>query len=142
MRNLFEEEEIGFSPQNPFGSVAVAQMWHRGTPPQERAGKIIYFRVGPSILKKLPYDEQGNPGRYENVNLQESKLRKIILEEIMKLLSEKKLTKPQAKKKEKIVKGMKSSKKDFEKRYPGRGEEVMYATATKISQKKKKKEED
>lgn len=57
-------------------------------------------------------------------------------------LQEKKLTKPQAKKKEKFVMGMKSAKKDFEKRYPGRGEEVMYATATKMAKKKKKKEED
>ena len=65
-------------------------------------------------------------------------LKKIILEEIMKILSEKKLTKPQAKKKEKFVKGMKSAAKDFEKRYPGRGKDVMYATATKMAQKKKK----
>jgi hypothetical protein len=41
------------------------------------------------------------------------------------------LSKAEKKEKEKIVKGMKSSKKGFEKRYPGRGEEVMYATATK-----------
>jgi hypothetical protein len=54
-------------------------------------------------------------------------------------LDEKHLTKPQTKKKEKLVKGMKSAKKDFEKRYPGRGEEVMYATATKMAQKKKGK---
>lgn len=69
----------------------------------------------------------------------EEMLKQIILEELMKILSEKKLTEPQTKEKEKIVKGMKSAKKDFEKRYPGRGEEVMYATATKIAQKKKKK---
>ena len=66
-------------------------------------------------------------------------LEKLILEEIMKLLDEKKLTKPQSKKKEKFVMGMKSAKKDFEKRYPGRGKEVMYATATKMAKKKKKK---
>lgn len=49
---------------------------------------------------------------------------------------EAKMTKSQMKKREKIVKGMKSSKGDFEKRYPGRGEEVMYATATKQAMKK------
>ena len=53
-------------------------------------------------------------------------------------MNEKKMTKPQAKKKEKFVKGMKSAAKDFEKRYPGRGKDVMYATATKMAQKKKK----
>ena len=68
-RVLNEEEEVGFSPQNPFGSIAVAQMWHRGTPPEERAGKIIYYRVGPSILKKLTYDQNGTPGPAENVNV-------------------------------------------------------------------------
>ena len=72
----------------------------------------------------------------------EEMLKQIILEELMKILSEKKLTKPQVKKKEKFVMGMKSAKKDFEKRYPGRGEEVMYATATKMAKKKKKKKED
>jgi hypothetical protein len=38
-------------------------------------------------------------------------------------------------KREKYVKGMKKVKGDFEKRYPGRGEEVMYATATKMAKK-------
>ena len=30
---------------------------------------------------------------------------------------------------------MKDKKADFEKRYPGRGKEVMYATATKMAKK-------
>ena len=51
-------------------------------------------------------------------------------------IKEKKLTKPEKKEKEKIVKGMKKDKGDFEERYPGRGEEVMYATATKMAKKK------
>ena len=72
----------------------------------------------------------------------EEMLKQIILEELMKILEERKLTSAEKKKKEKIVKGMKSSKKDFEKRYPGRGEEVMYATATKQAEKKKKKKEE
>lgn len=38
-------------------------------------------------------------------------------------------------KKEKIVKGMKSSKKDFKKRYGKDAEAVMYATATKLAKK-------
>jgi len=50
-------------------------------------------------------------------------------------LNEKKLTKPEMKKKEEIVKSMKKDKKGFESRYPGRGKEVMYATATKIAKK-------
>ncbi len=52
-------------------------------------------------------------------------------------ISEKELTKPEKKEKEKIVKGMKKNKKDFKKRYGDDAESVMYATATKIAKKKK-----
>jgi hypothetical protein len=59
----------------------------------------------------------------------------------MKQLSEKKLTKPEKKEKEKIVKGLKGQKKDFAKRYGTKdAEAVMYATATKLA--KKIKESD
>jgi hypothetical protein len=50
-------------------------------------------------------------------------------------LGEKTLTTAETKKKEDIVKSMKDKSADFEKRYPGRGKEVMYATATKIAKK-------
>ena len=50
-------------------------------------------------------------------------------------LSEKTLTSAETKEKERIVKSMKDKSSDFEKRYPGRGKEVMYATATKIAKK-------
>lgn len=50
-------------------------------------------------------------------------------------LDEKKLTSAEKKKQEEIVKSMKDRLSDFEKRYPGRGKEVMYATATKMAKK-------
>ena len=50
-------------------------------------------------------------------------------------IQERELTKPEKKEKERLVKGMKKSKSEFEKQYPDRGEEVMYATATKIAKK-------
>jgi hypothetical protein len=50
-------------------------------------------------------------------------------------LDEKTLTAAETKKKEELVKSMKKSTSDFETRYPGRGKEVMYATATKIAKK-------
>ena len=50
-------------------------------------------------------------------------------------INEKTLTDTETKEKERIVKSMKSNKADFERRYPGRGEEVMYATATKMAKK-------
>ena len=50
-------------------------------------------------------------------------------------IDEKTLTKMEMKKREEIVKSMKDKAGDFEKRYPGRGKEVMYATATKMAKK-------
>ena len=50
-------------------------------------------------------------------------------------LVEKTLSSTETKKKEEIVKSMKDTASDFEKRYPGRGKEVMYATATKMAKK-------
>ena len=48
-------------------------------------------------------------------------------------IDEKTLTSAETKEKERIVKSMKDKAADFEKRYPGRGKEVMYATATKMA---------
>ncbi|MFZ9996180.1 MAG: hypothetical protein ACO3HO_04140, partial [Pelagibacteraceae bacterium] len=50
-------------------------------------------------------------------------------------IDEKTLTDMEMKKREEIVKSMKDKASDFEKRYPGRGKEVMYATATKMAKK-------
>ena len=52
-------------------------------------------------------------------------------------ISEKELTKPEKKEKEKIVKGMKKDKKGFKQRYGADAESVMYATATKLAKEKK-----
>jgi len=49
------------------------------------------------------------------------------------------MTDAQMKRREKLVKSMKSA--DWEKRYPGRGEKVMYATATKMAMKEDLDEE-
>ena len=48
-------------------------------------------------------------------------------------IAEREMTDAQMKKREEIVKSMKDEKDDFERRYPGRGKEVMYATATKMA---------
>ena len=52
-------------------------------------------------------------------------------------LDEKKLTKPESEEKERLVKGMEADASDFEKRYPGRGKQVMHATATKLAKERK-----
>ena len=58
-------------------------------------------------------------------------------EEYAGSLNERKLSKGEKKEKERVVKGMKKSKKDFKKRYGDDAESVMYATATKIAKDKK-----
>ena len=55
--------------------------------------------------------------------------------QLEELLSERSLTKGEEKKKEKIVKGMKKNKDNFQKRYGKDAEAVMYATATKNAKK-------
>ena len=57
-------------------------------------------------------------------------------EEELDQVAERSLTKPEKKEKEKVVKGMKKSKKDFKRRYGDDAESVMYATATKIAKEK------
>ena len=57
------------------------------------------------------------------------------LNERAEIIAERTLSPGEIKKREKYVKGMKKVKGDFSKRYPGRGEEVMYATATKMAKK-------
>jgi hypothetical protein len=49
------------------------------------------------------------------------------------VIDERELTPAEMEKREKYVKGMKSKLSDFEKRYPGRGKDIMYATATKMA---------
>jgi hypothetical protein len=64
------------------------------------------------------------------------------------IMPERKLSSSEKEEREDIVKGMKKSKGEFKKRYGKRGEEVMYATATKMAKERgpgnpdrKKKEE-
>lgn len=57
------------------------------------------------------------------------------LDVILQALEERKLSPGEEGKREKYVKGMKKVKGDFAKRYGDKGEEVMYATATKMAKK-------
>lgn len=61
----------------------------------------------------------------------------VIAKELMMMQSttERTLTKPEEKEKERVVKGMKKAKGDFKDRYGKDAEAVMYATATKLAKK-------
>ena len=69
----------------------------------------------------------------KNPNISPEDIKRAVGEEYE--VNEKTLTAAETKEKERIVKSMKSKSGDFEKRYPGRGKEVMYATATKMAKK-------
>jgi hypothetical protein len=60
---------------------------------------------------------------------------RMFLDVITTAISERSLSPGEEQKREKYVKGMKKVKGDFSKRYGDRGEEVMYATATKMAKK-------
>ena len=62
-------------------------------------------------------------------------LESLIDERFQQQLVERQLKKAELGKREKYVKGMKKVKGDFDKRYGDRGEEVMYATASKMAKK-------
>ncbi len=68
-----------------------------------------------------------------NPNISPEDIRRAVGEEYE--INEKTLTAAETKEKERLVKSMKDKEADFEKRYPGRGKEVMYATATKMAKK-------
>ena len=73
----------------------------------------------------------------EDIMQMASELRKMDPHPADVQVAERKLSKAEEKEKEKVVKGMKKSKKDFEKRYGDDAESVMYATATKMAKEKK-----
>jgi len=87
-----------------------------------------------TLVSKLNHLQTSTPFSQlvENGDYQKSRA---LLDVIDQALIERKLASDEKNKKEKYVKGMKKVKKDFDKKYPGRGEEVMYATATKMAKK-------
>lgn len=78
------------------------------------------------------------PGKKpERTKREKEKLNRFLKATGAKEIDERKLSKGEEKEKERVVKGMKKSKKDFKKRYGDDAESVMYATATKIAKDKK-----
>lgn len=74
----------------------------------------------------------------EKIKAEKAKIKEMIgLASEPTVVDEAKMTKGEKKEKEKIVKGMKKNKAEFKKDYGKDAEKVMYATATKMAQKKK-----
>jgi hypothetical protein len=84
---------------------------------------------------KAPYSDDKEDAKDAVKMVRKAKALKGVIKKEEVELDEKTLTAAETKKKEELVKSMKKSASDFETRYPGRGKEVMYATATKIAKK-------
>jgi hypothetical protein len=102
---------------------------------------VLQSMMKEKLIGSAPNDFQGHLARARVRMQQESvfvKFDKLPLQEQLAILSESKvlerpLTKDEEDDKEKYVKGMKKSKKDFKKRYGKDAEAVMYATATNMA---------
>jgi len=124
MRGMKEEmgTQTQFKPLRSSGSTGVTKPPAAPTLPPPSGSK-----PNPPKPSK-PQPHKPNPAGYKIYG-------NTIRIEQTEVLDERQLTKPEMKKKEEIVKSMKKDKKGFESRYPGRGKEVMYATATKMAKK-------
>lgn len=108
------------------------------TPPKPKAeskpkAKTTTVAANPSSQSDKKKKAQALRLLRQNPNISADDLRRAVGEEYE--INEKTLTAAETKEKERLVKSMKDKAADFEKRYPGRGKEVMYATATKMAKK-------
>jgi hypothetical protein len=126
---------------------------------RDLSGKITSQQLNESLAKKFGYrlkleqfsDQQLSKAQsklseeiaeFERTNSFDSVVEnheyqknRAMLDVLRQEISERKLGPEEEKKREKYVKGMKKAKGEFKKRYGDRGEEVMYATATKMAKK-------
>jgi hypothetical protein len=109
--------------------------WGEPTTPPKAKPKAKTAKVSskPSSKSEKKKREEALRLIRRNPNISPEDIKRAVGEEYQ--INEKTLTSAETKEKERIVKSMKSKAADFEKRYPGRGKEVMYATATKMAKK-------
>jgi hypothetical protein len=123
--------QIDDSSPNPYDA------WMSGQSPEEYASTLSegFFGGKVDVKKKIKSPPSGKtPKRTQD---EKDRLNRFLRATGAKEIDERKLTEPEKKEKEKVVKGMKKSKSDFKKRYGDDAESVMYATATKIAKEKK-----
>ena len=119
--------QIDDNSPNPYDA------WMSGQSPEEYAS-MQEGLFGGKFGNKQEIPAKNKPR--ERTDTEKDKLDRFY-QAVNKKMEEKKLSKPEKKEKERVVKGMKKSKKDFKQRYGGDAESVMYATATKIAKEKK-----
>jgi hypothetical protein len=119
-----------YTPPTKKKAEPVADPWEGSAVTPARAKAKTKKAAAPKAKAKAP--AAATPKRKRKSKL-DSLLADIRSEQVQ--IDEKTLTTAETKEKERIVKSMKDKAADFEKRYPGRGKEVMYATATKMAKK-------
>ena len=123
--------QIDNNSPNPYDA------WMSGQSPEEYASALSegFFGGKVDVKKKIKSPKPGKtPKRTQD---EKDKLNRFLKATGAEEIDERKLSKGEENEKEKIVKGMKKSKKDFKQRYGDDAESVMYATATKIAKDKK-----
>jgi hypothetical protein len=103
---------------------SVKEMWEKAAEIAE--GKKVEIEVMPDV--DIPNDPEKETGK-------KAKKEKELKKEEVEILDEKKLSKAEAAKKEKFVKGMKKKFGSFKTKYGDRAKEVMYGTATTMAKK-------
>ena len=141
LRKIIKEElsEVYGGALGPFPG-----RYNKKRPSDASAGDTVEHEQEPELGQGqvLAVGPQGTLVKWANFRrLHDPRVLKVVLRRAtwatIAGLDEKELTKPEKKEKERLVKGMKKDASGFEERYPGRGEEVMYATATKQAKKRK-----
>jgi hypothetical protein len=118
--------EIDDKSPNPYDA------WMSGQTPEEYAS-MQEGLFGGKFGNKKEIPAKNKPR--ERTDAEKEKLDRFY-QAVNKKMEEKKLSKPEKKEKERVVEGIKKSKKDFKQRYGDDAEGVMYATATKIAKDK------
>jgi len=134
-RNLARRMEGGQTSNSPAkkgqsSEPETSEPEETGRPAKKRKGGPSYAEVKAEIEKREAEKKEKKAKKDDKIDDLLSSIRN---EETQ--LDERTLSKKEMSKREEIVKSMKKNKKGFEERYPGRGKEVMYATATKMAKK-------
>ena len=134
-RNLARRMEDGQTSNSPAkkrqsSETETSEPEETGRPAKKRKGGPSYAEVKAEIEKREAEKKEKKAKKDDKLDDLLSKVRN---EEIQ--LDERTLSKKEMSKREEIVKSMKKNKNGFEERYPGRGKEMMYATATKMAKK-------
>lgn len=129
-------EAAGNDPTKVLDAIEDVASFHEGA---DELGSSDISGMVRQVMQQLGVTEASNEDTIQRTMWEAVKRGIITMEQLedprVRAIVEKKLTKAETKERERIVKGMKKSKKGFKKSYGDDAEAVMYATATKLAKK-------